>query len=72
MGSGIFENVSPDLLYSTAEILERGGVRFIWNFSSVPMAAREGMLVQNEYLLPALAVFSHDEVLHEVSEKELA
>ncbi len=65
-------NVSPDLLYSTAEILERGGVRFIWNFSSVPMAAREGMLVQNEYLLPALAVFSHDEALHEVSEKELA
>lgn len=29
-------------------------------------------LVQNEYLLPALAVFSHDEALHEVSEKELA
>ena len=65
-------NVPSDLLYSTSELLERGGVRSIWNFGPVPMAAREGMLVQNEYLLPALAVFSHNEILNEVSEKELA
>lgn len=35
-------NVSTDLLYPAAELLERGGVHAIWNFSPVPLAAREG------------------------------
>ena len=65
-------NVSTDLLYPAAELLERGGVHAIWNFSPVPLAARDGVLVQNEYLLPALAVFSHDAALKELSGKELA
>lgn len=52
-------NVGPERLCDTAQALESSGVRAIWNFSSVPLAAREGMLIQNESLTPSLSVLSY-------------
>lgn len=52
-------NVSSDMLYPAAELLEKGGVYAIWNFSPVPMAVQGNILIQNENLLPSLGVFSY-------------
>lgn len=52
-------NVSSDKLYPAAELLTECGVGAIWNFSPVPLAPREGVVIQNETLLPTLGMLSY-------------
>lgn len=52
-------NVSSDMLYPAADLLAESGVRAIWNFSPVPLESREGVVIQNENLLPTLGILSY-------------
>ncbi|MGN1027754.1 MAG: winged-helix domain-containing protein [Faecousia sp.] len=51
-------NTSSDMLYSVVDMLKGGGVHAIWNFSPVPLENRDGIMIQNENLIPSLGILS--------------
>lgn len=55
-------NTAPDLFSQIIDPLAQGGVRAIWNFSSVPLERRDGMIVQNENLMSTLGLLSYHAV----------
>ncbi|MGM9553467.1 MAG: winged-helix domain-containing protein [Faecousia sp.] len=64
-------NVSSDMLHPVVDLLTESGVRAIWNFGTVPLENRAGLMIQNENLISSLGVLSYY-MVHPVSFREEA